>query len=318
MTNRTIDTSFAVTRPSVPALDAILGHSYPVLDHGFVRVIDYLGDQNAIVQAARVSYGTGTKSVSSDRSLIRYLLRHHHNTPVEMAELKLHCKLPIFIARQWLRTRTASTNEYSGRYSIMSNEFYLPPLEQVSFQSETNNQGRGEMIPAETAQAVLDLIKNTSEVCYQRYEHFVEDGLSRELARIGLTLNSYTEFYWKIDLHNLLHFLHLRMDTHAQWEIRVYAQQIFEFLKLWVPDVVEAFTDYTLEARTLSKQEIALLKRAFQGEILDQSTSGLSKREWTEFQPFLTTLTAPEVDDGESSQQILPFEVEQEFPIESL
>lgn len=301
--NRSIDTSCAIARTSVPSLDAILGHAFPILDHGFIRIIDYMGDQSAIAQGARTSYGEGTKAVSTDKGLLRYLFKHRHTSPFELCEIKFHIKLPIFVARQWIRHRVANVNEYSGRYSIMPNEFYLPPPEQVCFQSKSNNQGRGDVIPVETAQAVIDLLADTSKTCFKRYDALVDDDVSRELARIGLTLNSYTEWYWKIDLHNLLHFVRLRMDSHAQWEIRVYAEQIFEFLKLWVPDVVQAFIDYSLEARLLSRMEIDLLQRVMAGETIVQANSGLSKREWNEFQPFLSKLTSPVVTDADTGSQ---------------
>src|SRR5438105_1339235 len=220
-------------RPTVPALEALLFQPIEVLDHGFVRVIDYMGDDAAIVQAARVSYGRGTRRVSEDSGLIRYLMRHWHSTPFEMAEIKYHVKLPIFIARQWIRHRTANVNEYSARYSKLQDEFYLPSPDQLGIQSSANRQGRGAVLDADQAARVLDLLREDAARCYRDYAWMLNEddagekvdadraGLARELARINLTLNTYTEWYWKTDLHNLMHFLRLRADAHAQYEIRV-------------------------------------------------------------------------------------------------
>src|SRR5687767_5917147 len=220
------------TRPAVPELDAILGEPHPVLDHGFVRVIDYLGNDAAIVQAARVSYGEGTKTLREDEGLIRYLVRNKHTSPLEMAEIKFHCKMPIFIARQWVRHRTASINEYSGRYSVMSSDFYVP--EQFKSQDAKNRQGSGDALDKSVNQLLQDwTIKNSME-CYALYERMLAEGASRELARMILPVNFYTEWYWKIDLHNLLHFLTLRGDAHAQYEIRAYADVIAEIVRRWV------------------------------------------------------------------------------------
>jgi thymidylate synthase (FAD) len=275
-------------RTASAALDAELGRPYPLLDHGFIRLVDYMGDQTSIVRAARVSYGRGTKTVSEDKGLIRYLVRHRHNTPIEMCEFVLHCKLPIFIARQWIRHRMASVNEYSARYSILDKEFYLPAPEQLATQSTTNRQGRGGVLSSDQAVAVIERLRMDALRSYESYEAHLDPAvdLARELARIGLTLAHYTQWYWKIDLHNLLHFLSLRMDGHAQHEIRVYAEAIANLVKLWVPDVWEAFEDYRLESTTLSKHE-TLIVRALMSEDTETARAlfreKLSKREQSAF-----------------------------------
>ena len=286
-------------RATVPALEEVLYQVLPVLDHGFVRVVDYMGDDAAIVQAARVSYGRGTKRVNEDRGLIRYLMRHHHTTPFEMCELKLHCKLPIFVARQWIRHRTANVNEYSGRYSILDREFYLPPADALCVQSTGNRQGRGASLETERAAAVLQLLRDDATRCYDHYQELLnedeagrilrpgEPSLARELARINLTLGFYTQWYWKIDLHNLLHFLLLRGDTHAQEEIRVYALAISEVAQRWVPLAWEAFVDYRLEAMTLSRAEGEAVRAMLAGERPDLAALGLSKREQDELRAKL-------------------------------
>jgi thymidylate synthase (FAD) len=286
-------------RPTAPALEEVLYQVLPVLDHGFVRVVDYMGDDAAIVQAARVSYGRGTKRVNEDRGLIRYLMRHHHTTPFEMCELKLHCKLPIFVARQWIRHRTANVNEYSGRYSILDREFYLPPADALCVQSTGNRQGRGASLEAERAAAVLQILKDDATRCYDHYQQLLnedeagqiirpgEPSLARELARINLTLGFYTQWYWKIDLHNLLHFLLLRGDAHAQEEIRAYAQAISDVAQRWVPLAWEAFVDYRLEAMTLSRAEGEAVRAMLAGERPDLAALGLSKREQDELRAKL-------------------------------
>ena len=262
--------------------------AYPVLDHGFVRVIDYMGDDAAICQAARVSYGKGTKSVSNDEGLIRYLMRHWHSTPFEMCEVKLHVKLPVFVARQWIRHRTANVNEYSARYSILDREFYIPAAEHLAAQSEVNNQGRGAALEGEEAARVLEILKGDSARCYDNYEQMIGDegqsGLARELARMNLPANIYTQWYWKVDLHNLFHFLRLRADAHAQYEIRVYAEEMCKIVADWVPFAYKAFEDYRLGAVTFSAQMVETLQRMLKGEDVTQETSGMSKREWREFE----------------------------------
>ena len=286
-------------RSTVPALEEVLYQVLPVLDHGFVRVVDYMGDDAAIVQAARVSYGKGTRRVNEDRGLIRYLMRHHHTTPFEMCELKLHCKLPIFVARQWIRHRTANVNEYSGRYSILDREFYLPAADALCVQSTGNRQGRGASLEAERAAAVLQILKDDATRCYDPYQELLnadeagrilrpgEPSLARELARINLTLGFYTQWYWKIDLHNLLHFLLLRGDAHAQEEIRAYAQAISDVAQRWMPLAWEAFVDYRLEAMTLSRAEGEAVRAMLAGERPDLAALGLSKREQDELRAKL-------------------------------
>jgi len=281
-------------RITVPELEPYLEKPLKVLDHGFVRLIDYMGSDSSIVQAARVSYGKGTKRRNEDRGLIFYLMRHWHTTPFEMCEVKLHLKMPLFVARQWIRHRTASVNEYSARYSILSKEFYIPDMSQMAPQSSLNNQGRNseDVLPKEQAEALLALLRRDSLQCYDTYMAHMnlseegevqvpgQEGLSRELARMNLTLNYYTEMYWKIDLHNLFHFLRLRADSHAQWEIQVFAKAILEIVKAWVPLAFEAFEEYRLGAMSLSKTGRDVLKKLLRGEDVSQASSGLSKREW--------------------------------------
>jgi thymidylate synthase (FAD) len=270
-------------RPSVPALEERMFRIEPVLDHGFVRLVDYMGDDAAVVQAARVSYGRGTKKVRQDRGLIRYLMRHRHTTPFEMCELKLHVKLPIFIARQWIRHRTANVNEYSARYSVMDREFYMPRPEDLAVQSASNRQGRGAVLEPDQAAAVLALLRRDASQAFDTYEAVMEEhGLARELARIGLSLSTYTQWYWKVDLHNLLHFLSLRKHPHAQYEIRAYADVIGEMVADWVPLSWEAFSDYRLGGAFLSRQGVEAVRRALRGEQVRQEDSGLSGREWRE------------------------------------
>jgi thymidylate synthase (FAD) len=280
----------ATLRPSVPALEAMLFTAMPVLDHGFVRVIDYMGDDAAVVQAARVSYGRGTRKISEDEGLIRYLMRHWHSTPFEMCEIKYHVKLPIFVARQWIRHRTANVNEYSARYSILDKEFYIPAPEHLAAQSADNRQGRGAVLEGEDAARVLALLRQDAEQTYAHYEEMLDEtgvGLARELARMNLTLNTYTQWYWKTDMHNLFHFLRLRADAHAQYEIRVYAEAMLETVKAWVPLSYAAFRDYRLGAVTFSAKMLEILKRMLAGEAVAQPESGLSKREWAEMMAAL-------------------------------
>ena len=275
-------------------LENILYEAIPVLDHGFIRVIDYMGDDSSIVQAARVSYGKGTKKVSTDSGLIKYLMRHWHSTPFEMCEIKYHVKLPIFIARQWIRHRTANVNEYSARYSILDKEFYLPEPNHLAAQSKNNRQGRGDILQGEQAKKVLDLLKGDAERTYDNYENMLnerydgsvidesQNGLARELARMNLTLGTYTQWYWKTDLLNLMNFLRLRADHHAQYEIRAYADVMLDTLKRWVPITYEAFLDYRVGGTEVSSKGKKVLKKLISGDIIDLESSGLSKREWNE------------------------------------
>ena len=270
-----------------PGMEKHLYQAHEVLDHGFVRVIDYMGDDSAICQAARVSYGKGTKSVQNDEGLIRYLMRHWHSTPFEMCEVKLHVKLPVFVARQWIRHRTANVNEYSARYSILDREFYIPRPEDLAAQSVINNQGRGEALTGDEAERVLRYLKDDAGRAYDHYQEMISDdgqqGLARELARMNLPTNIYTQWYWKVDLHNLFHFLRLRADSHAQYEIRVYADAICEMVKDWVPAAYGAFEDYRMGGATLSGKALECLRKMLAGEQVTQEVSGMSKGEWREF-----------------------------------
>ena len=281
-------------RVTATELEKILYEAIPALDHGFVRVVDYMGDDTSIVQSARVSYGKGTKQVSTDKGLIKYLMRHWHSTPFEMCEIKYHIKLPIFIARQWIRHRTANVNEYSARYSILDKEFYLPNPEHLAAQSQSNRQGRGNILDEEKAKKVLDLLKGDAEQTYDNYETMLNErydgsvidensvGLARELARMNLTLNTYTQWYWKTDLLNLMNFLRLRADHHAQYEIRAYADAMLETVKKWVPTTYDAFMDYRVGGTEVSSKGKNLIQKLIKGENISIEDSGLSKREWNE------------------------------------
>ena len=283
-------------RVTAPELEAVLYKPIEVLDHGFIRVIDYMGDDSSIVQSARVSYGKGTKKISNDKGLIKYLMRHRHSTPFEMCEIKFHIKLPIFIARQWIRHRTANVNEYSARYSILDKEFYIPSAENLAAQSAINNQGRGDALTDDEASNVIQILKKDAEQTYSNYETLLNEssegniidesksGIARELARMNLTLNTYTQWYWKIDLNNLLHFLALRADDHAQYEIRVYADAMLDIVKKWVPLTYEAFEDYRIGGTALSAKEVNLMRKLLKGEKVSFEEEGLSKREWSELQ----------------------------------
>jgi thymidylate synthase (FAD) len=306
----------ATRRATVPALESLLYEPLPVLDHGFIRLIDYMGDDAAIVQAARVSYGRGTKQVSGDRGLINYLMRHRHTSPFEMCELKLHVKLPIFVARQWIRHRTANVNEYSARYSVLDREFYipdkdllklvkssrkeepvqerlfaLPSAEHTAAQSATNKQGRDEVLAADTAAAMLREIGAISSRSFTVYEKLLGDdehpGVARELARMVLPLNTYTQWYWKVDLHNLLHFLRLRHDSHAQYEIRAYAEVLLDITRKWVPLAAAAFDEYRAGAAELSSGALGVIRRRLGGETVTREDSGLSAGEWRELETLL-------------------------------
>jgi len=281
-------------RVTSPELEKVLYEAIPVLDHGFVRVVDYMGDDSSIVQSARVSYGKGTKQVSTDSGLIKYLMRHRHSTPFEMCEIKYHVKLPIFIARQWIRHRTANVNEYSARYSILDKEFYIPSKEHLAAQSTSNRQGREDLINGNQADNILDILKKDAEQTYDNYELMLNErfdgstineknkGLARELARMNLTLNTYTQWYWKTDLLNLLNFLSLRADSHAQYEIRAYADVMIDSLKKWVPITFDAFMDYRVGGMELSAKGKNIIKKMIKGEPCDFESSKLSKREWNE------------------------------------
>lgn len=274
-------------RATVPALEEALYTAFPVLDHGFVRVVDYMGDDAAVVQAARVSYGRGTRKVSDDRGLIRYLMRHAHTTPFEMCEIKLHMKLPIFVARQIVRHRTANINEYSARYSVLDNEFYLPPPDVLGAQDARNRQGRGAPLSAEQAGRILATMKEDAARAYAHYEEFLglagdgaaEEALARELARINLPVSFYTQWYWKTDLHNLFHFLHLRMDEHAQFEVRAYGQAVAQLVEKWVPLCWEAFLDYRGRALRLSRVEGEIVRKLLAGQSAAAEAATLSRRE---------------------------------------
>ncbi len=296
----TSDDDTQPTRRAVsPALEALLHTAHPVLDHGFVRVVDYMGDDAAIVQAARVSYGRGTKRVSEDAGLIRYLMRHRHSTPFEMCEIKFHVKLPIFVARQWIRHRTANVNEISARYSVLDREFYLPEPAQIAAQSATNRQGRGDALAPEEAARVLDLLRDEATRAHDLYEDLLNtdaDGaprdpdkprLARELARMTLTLGAYTQWYWKTNLHNLFNFLALRADAHAQYEIRAYADVMLGMARAWVPQAEAAFAEYRMGAFTLAASMLAVVRRRLAGEEVTPDTSGLSRREWGELAAML-------------------------------
>ena len=286
--------SYKTKRVIAPELEEILYEALPILDHGFIRVIDYMGNDNSIVQAARVSYGKGTKKVNTDSGLIKYLMRHWHSTPFEMCEIKYHVKLPIFIARQWIRHRTANVNEYSARYSILDKEFYLPSKENLAAQSTNNRQGRGNVISDGQAEEVLSLLKDDAERTYKNYEEMLNErydgsvidesktGLARELARMNLTLNTYTQWYWKTDLLNLMNFLRLRADHHAQYEIRAYADVMLNTLKRWVPITYDAFMDYRVGGTEISSKGKDIIKKLIRGEKISIEETDLSKREWNE------------------------------------
>ncbi|AWN81915.1 FAD-dependent thymidylate synthase [Candidatus Cardinium hertigii] len=276
------DERYSTRRTTVKEIDDLLYEEYKVLDHGFIRVVDYMGSDSSIVQAARVSYGKGTKQISQDEALINYLMRHAHTTPFEMCEIKFHVKLPIFVARQWIRHRTANVNEYSARYSILDNEFYIPQPEHIAKQSSSNNQGSGTVFDKVTAKEIANTLKNDAQLVYAHYKKFIEQELARETARTNLTINYYTQLYWKIDLHNLLHFLKLRADRHAQYEIRVYAEKMLELVQKWVPLTYKSFVEYQLESICLSKKGLAVVRKLTEGKKISKEESGLSQREWNE------------------------------------
>ena len=268
--------------------------AHEVLDHGFVRVIDYMGNDGSIVQAARVSYGEGTKKARDDEGLIRYLMRHWHSTPFEMCEVKFHIKLPVFVARQWIRHRTANVNEYSARYSILDREFYIPEPSNLASQSQTNNQGRGSILTGNEAEKVLEILRTDSSRSYDNYENMLDqtnqDGLARELARMNLPMNIYTQWYWKIDLHNLFHFLRLRADSHAQYEIRAYSDVLCKIVADWVPIAYKAFEDYRIGGAFLSEKAIKNMKKAIKGEEVSFETSNMTRGEWSELLKIFPSL----------------------------
>ena len=296
--NQTQFNKNTTVRPVALALEKILYQPFKVLDKGFIRIVDYMGNDSSIVQAARVSYGKGTKKKSLDEGLIRYLLRHKHTTPFEMCEIKLHVKLPIFIARQWIRHRTANVNEYSARYSLLEDEFYIPKIANLAEQSSLNKQGRGKKINEGLAAKIIKMLKDDSTRCYNNYLWMLNDNntqeyddsrdsLSRELARINLTLNTYTEWYWKIDLHNFMHFLSLRADHHSQFEIRAYADVLIKILKKWVPLTYKAFCSYMLNSTELSQEALQVIKELIKGKKVKKDGTILSNREWDELQQLL-------------------------------
>lgn len=264
-----------------------------VLDHGFVKLVDHMGDDSSIVQAARVSYGKGTKQVNEDRGLIRYLLRHAHTTPFEMVEFKFHCKMPMFVARQWIRHRTASVNEVSGRYSEVKDECYLPEANKITAQSKDNKQGSSDEVIA-NVDTILDLMRDDQKNAFLNYDVYLQNGVSKERARINLPLSTYTEWYWKVDLHNLMHFLRLRLDSHAQYEIRVFGEAIANLIKPIVPLAWEAFEDYKLNAMTLSALEVKALAQFIRNQGSFGPEFG-NKRELEEFMSKITKLQTMEI-----------------------
>ena len=300
------ENNFPTKRATVESIEQLLYEPLPVLDHGFIRVIDYMGDDAAIVQAARVSYGKGTKKLNQDAHLIKYLLRHWHTTPFEMCEIKFHIKLPLFVARQWIRHRTANINEYSARYSLMEDNFYIPSPEHLAAQSTINHQGRNEeeSLSEEETHYILNILKSDSKTSYQHYQTLMNchpetgapsydqkrKGLARELARMNLPVNIYTQWYWKIDLHNFMHFLMLRADSHAQYEIRAYAEAMLTILKHWVPITYEAFLDYRANAANISSKGMKVIKKLLQGEKPTREESHMSEREWQELMKKLDVI----------------------------
>lgn len=290
---RETDKTCAIQRTHVPTMDDILGWAFPVLDHGFVRVIDYMGDDTAVVEAAKVSYGKPPGSAREQASLIDYLMRHRHTSPFEMCEVKLHVKLPIFVARQWVRHRTANMNEYSLRYSEAPDEYYFPRPEDLARQSTANKQGRGERLTAAEAESFLASLRAGNNWQQASYRDARDDyDLSREIARIGLSVNLYTEFYWKIDLHNLFHFLGLRADPHAQKEIRDYADVILGLVERWVPVSTAAFKEHRLNAVTLSATAAAFVEKLVRSPAhpMTQAASYLGDREWADLCKWLAVL----------------------------
>ena len=276
-----------MARAIVETAEAILDQPIPCLDKGFVRLVDYLGGDDRIVQSARVSYGAGTKSYRQDRGLIHYLLRNRHTSPFEQVVLTFHAKMPILVARQWVRHRMARLNEISGRYSVMQDEFYVPLPEHVATQSSDNKQGRGEPLPLEEAQAVIEAMVAEQTEAYAAYQAQLARGVARELARANLPLSLYTEWYWQIDLNNLFKFLELRMDGHAQYEIRVFAEAMASCAKAVAPIAYEAFEEHLLGSVTLSKAEAAAVGRLLAGQPIE-----LEGRALTQFETKLAKIRA--------------------------
>lgn len=264
----------STNRNTIENIDEIITKQYPILDYGFVTVVDYMGCDADIANAARVSYGNGTKTINQDEGLIRYLMRHRHTTPFEMCEIKLHLKMPIFVARQWMRHRTANINEISARYSIINDEYYIPSEDRMAEQSKINNQGSGDILNQDVAKNCQNEMRNQCSTAFEKYELLINEAqLARELSRTILPQSTYTEFFWKIDLHNLLHFCSLRADSHAQYEIRVYAMKILEIIKLWVPITYQAFMDFRLNSISFSQNDLGIIKNFLSHEKISQYIS---------------------------------------------
>lgn len=267
-----------MARVNSPEADALIDEEIKVLDRGFVRLVDYLGNDSRIVQSARVSYGAGTKTVREDKGLINYLMRHRHTSPFEQVILTFHVKLPIFIARQWVRHRTARLNEISGRYSVMKDEFYVPDLNVIRRQSKTNRQGREEELAPELCQKAIDIITRDQSAAYADYEAMISDDVARELARINLPLSLYTEWYWQIDLHNLFHFVRLRADAHAQWEIQEYARVLLRCARAVAPLATEAFEEHAMFGAQFSRSELEAIRAMISGG--ECNLEGRTRREF--------------------------------------
>lgn len=287
---------------AIPEAEALLDKEIPVLDKGFVRLVDYMGGDARIVQSARVSYGEGTKTTREDKGLINYLMKNDHTSPFEQVGLTFHCKMPIFVARQWIRHRTARLNEISGRYSVMKDEFYLPEAEQVRLQSQVNKQGRSdETLAAEDASAFIDKLKTENATTYEHYEQMLDAGLARELARINLPLSLYTEWYWQIDLHNLFHFIQLRADAHAQYEIRVYAEALAKCAKAVAPLAYDAFEEHRMYAVKFSRRECRAL-----AAILHGKEPEMGEKELLVFKKKVAALNAPSESDPSHCEPLVP------------
>ena len=285
--NDPVKSKSTMPRITVPDAEVLLDQEIKVLDKGFVRLVDYMGGDQRIVQSARVSYGEGTKTVRQDRALIHYLLRNWHTSPFEQVQLTFHCKMPIFIARQWIRHRTARLNEISGRYSVMKDEFYVPEPSKVSYQSSENKQGRGGVLPLDEAMAVIAQLEREQKEAYAGYTSMLDQGVARELARTNLPLSLYTEWYWQIDLHNLFHFIRLRADAHAQYEIRAYADALAQCAKAVAPMAYEAFEEHIVGSISFSRAESAALARMLAG-----GEAGLEERPMKIFEEKLAKLKA--------------------------